>query len=240
MVVFDPVVNVRSEPLPHSGRYEYDALQETQLEHGEPVLVYERAGDWVRIEAPEQLEYTHHERWQGYPGWVRFTTLTSDLSHMHGLRRLDLPVDELRQTIVDYAKRHIGDPYLWGGRSKRDRSSTVVATGVDCSGLVNWAYRRAGWFVPRDAHEQYMRSRRIDPADLKPADLVFLARPSSPDRIIHVAIFAGDDRLLEAPFTGEKVRLITVRERLGMDLAELAGGAQAGEFIVYFGTFFPA
>ncbi len=72
-VVSVAVADVRktSGTLPQS--LEYDADQETQLLYGEIINIVEESGDWVRIEAIEQEEFSHNQRWQGYPGWVKKT-----------------------------------------------------------------------------------------------------------------------------------------------------------------------
>ena len=239
MVAAVPVANVRAKPVPHPGTYEFDPLQETQIEEGEPVLVVGRDGDWFQVSCPEQLEFTHNDRWEGYPGWVRRSALTRDLSRVHALRRLDAPASEVRAAVLEQARRHLGHPYLWGGRSLHDPANEATPTGVDCSGLVNWSFRQVGWFVPRDAHEQFLRARPADADSLEPADLIFLAKREKPEKIVHVAFYAGDGRMLEAPSSGERVRLVAIEERLGRALADLTNGGEAGDFVVRFGSFFP-
>jgi len=237
MVVAVPVANVRAKPIPHSGKYENDPLQETQVEKGEPVLVYEKNGNWYRIEAPEQQEFTHHSNWEGYPGWVEAGALTKDLSQHHRLKLLDLPENDLRKKIMDEASLHLGSPYLWGGRSLHDPKNNKVATGVDCSGLINWSFRQVGRFIPRDAHEQYLRARPVEPIQLKPADLIFLADEKNPQKIIHVALFAGGDEIIEAPQSGEKVRKISGLEKFGKQISLFKNGENVGGKVIYFGTF---
>jgi cell wall-associated NlpC family hydrolase len=236
MVVKDAVVDVRAEPRPHKGDYEYDPLQETQLSQGDPVIVYGRAGEWARIEAPEQVEYTHSDRWEGYPGWVKWKSLTKDLSRYHAIKKLTAPEDELRSALLKNAERHLGTRYLWGGRSLHDPKIKGTATGVDCSGLVNWSFRETGRFVPRDAHEQFMRARPVDPKKLKPGDLIFLAKTEKPEKIVHVAFYFGDEKLIEAPQTGEPVRIISFAERFGRSRADLGQKMTVGDRVLYFGT----
>ena len=51
------------------------------------------------------------------------------------------------------------------------RSSTL--RGFDCSGLVQWAYRRAGHELPRRSFEQYRRGWAVAKGAIRPGDLVF-------------------------------------------------------------------
>jgi len=148
-----------------------------------------------------------------------------------------LPPLEQRRTIVRHAERFLGAPYFWGGRSPvRDGPGSQV-TGVDCSGLVNLAFRAAGIDIPRDAHEQFLRARRINA--LQPADLIFLSERSNPDHIVHVMLYAGDGEVIEGPGTGQPVRRIAITKRLGQSLDWLTSGAVVDGQTVSFGTYLP-
>src|SRR5947209_7055041 len=68
-VVALPVVDVWSKTVTDPDMLT-DSDRETQLLQGEKVLVHESSGEWIRVEAVEQPEYTHHNRWEGYPGWI--------------------------------------------------------------------------------------------------------------------------------------------------------------------------
>lgn len=238
MVVTATVVDVRAATEPRKMEIAYDPLQETQVERGDPVLVFERQGKWSRIEAPDQPEYTHNDRWQGYPGWILSSALGTDLKKILILK----PVaggQDVRQQFVNQAARHLDEPYVWGGRSLRNPKIKDVVTGVDCSGLVNWAFRQVGFRVPRDAHEQYMKSRPVEPKELKPGDLFFLAKTEQRDRIVHVGIYVGGNQLIEAPQTGDLVHRMAFKERFGKTLADLHQGEVLGDRVIYFGTLFP-
>ncbi len=238
MVVTAAVADVRSEPEPRKLVIEFDPKQETQLEAGEPVIVFERQGEWARIEASDQPEYTHSDRWQGYPGWVLLSALGSNLKKIKPLNAV-AGGEENRQAVLKSAALHLGEPYMWGGRSLTNLKNKKVLTGVDCSGLVNWSFRQSGFRVPRDAHEQYMRARPVDPKDLKPGDLFFLAKTDKREKVVHVGFFAGGNDLIEAPQTGDVVHRMTFKERFGKPLSELKSGEVLGDRVIYFGTLFP-
>ncbi|MBI1976113.1 MAG: C40 family peptidase, partial [Candidatus Omnitrophica bacterium] len=118
---------------------------------------------------------------------------------------------QLRQKIVATARTLLGKPYHWGGLSE----------GVDCSGLVYLCYRANGIDLPRDAHEQFMKSRIMDiPAGangrspLQPADLIFLSSEENPNRMTHVMLYSGDGNIIEGPGTGTFVHEISMSEKL--------------------------
>ena len=145
-----------------------------------------------------------------------------------------LPPLERRRVILHSAQLLIGDPYYWGGRSPVTPDYT---SGVDCSGLVNLAYRTAGIEIPRDAHEQWMRATPV--AAPQPADLIFLSEQDDSKRIVHVMLYEGDGMIIEGPGTGSAVHRTTAQERLGHPMDELTPGTIVNGQTVYFGSYLP-
>ena len=141
-----------------------------------------------------------------------------------------------RRAILLSAEQFIGDPYFWGGRSPYTEAGPARVTGVDCSGLVNLAYRSAGIRIPRDAHEQFIRAREVD--TLQPADLIFLSEASNPSRIVHVMLYAGEGDVIEGPGTGLAVRRIALERRLRLPADAITPGASVDGQTVSFGTYF--
>lgn len=84
-----------------------------------------------------------------------------------------------------------GKPYVWG------------ATGpgsFDCSGLMQYAYRRAGVPLPRVTWDQIQVGRRVPLSAIRPGDLVFYRSAS------HVGMYVGDGRMVHAPRSGTRIR----------------------------------
>jgi gamma-D-glutamyl-L-lysine dipeptidyl-peptidase len=111
------------------------------------------------------------------------------------------PMEPTGARIVAEARRFLGVHYLWGGLS---------AWGYDCSGIVWATYRRFGVTIPRDADPQFRAGRPVAPSALRPGDLLFYGTQSY---VHHVAIYAGGGRMLEAPDSAHRVRLVPVRWR---------------------------
>jgi soluble lytic murein transglycosylase-like protein len=105
------------------------------------------------------------------------------------------------QSVVDIAKRYLGVPYLYGG--------TDPNVGLDCSALVQLAYRQVGVDLPRTSAEQATQGLPVASlADALPGDLVAFNSPVS-----HIGIYAGDGKMVVAPHTGEVVRIETITKQ---------------------------
>jgi len=116
------------------------------------------------------------------------------------------------QKAIDAAKDYLGTPYAWGGGGTRgpgpglDPDQGVI--GFDCSGLTQYAYAQAGISIPRNSRAQYSALPKVSSDDLKPGDLVFWGSDSSdPDSIEHVAIYLGGNKVVQAPQSGDVVKV---------------------------------
>lgn len=103
--------------------------------------------------------------------------------------------------VVGYAMAQLGKPYVWGGAGPRS---------FDCSGLTMRAWERAGVRLNHYAADQYTHSRRVRLSDLRMGDLVFWTRNGSPSGIYHVGIYLGGGRMIEAPRTGDVVKVASL------------------------------
>ena len=93
--------------------------------------------------------------------------------------------------VVTAALQYKGVPYVLGGESK---------SGIDCSGLVQSAFKDTGVSVPRLVHEQQTIGTKVDSLkDAKPGDLIVLNGGD------HIAIYAGNDTVIHAPYAGRTV-----------------------------------
>jgi len=93
------------------------------------------------------------------------------------------------------ARSQLGVPYVWGGESP--------GSGFDCSGLTQWAWRQAGVDLPRTAAAQYDAIAHVSLSDLQPGDLVFWGYGG----ISHVGMYVGGGDVINAPDTGDVVRI---------------------------------
>ena len=139
-----------------------------------------------------------------------------------------------REEIVAAARLFLGTPYLWGGRSMHMPGLASIATGVDCSGLVNLVFRISGIDLPRDAHEQWMKTGRLTADSIKTGDLIFIA--PSPEEVTHVMLYMGGEHFIEAVESGTAVGMNTFENRFGVSLAAFPdSGRVRGQSAISFG-----
>lgn len=125
-------------------------------------------------------------------------------------------------TVVIRALLRIGTPYAWDGGTAAGPSRGVCAgggaendchlVGFDCSGLALYAW--APYLaMPHSAAAQYTAAGREHPrpAQLRPGDLVFWSDNGAVSGIHHVAIYVGDGNVVQAPQSGDIVRVTPLR-----------------------------
>jgi cell wall-associated NlpC family hydrolase len=103
------------------------------------------------------------------------------------------PEDRVGWSAVVYASQQDGKPYAWGGAGP---------AAFDCSGLTSYAYARAGRMLPRTAQEQYNVTEHVPQSAAKPGDLIFSGAPYG---VYHVAMYAGNGMIWDAPGSGRTV-----------------------------------
>jgi peptidoglycan DL-endopeptidase CwlO len=112
---------------------------------------------------------------------------------------LALPANNASAKAIAYAMLQLGKPYIWGGNGPQ---------GYDCSGLAQQAYLSAGITLPRVADAQYHAGAMMPIRQAQPGDLVFLATdPSNPATIHHVAMYLGDNKIIEAQDFGVPIHI---------------------------------
>lgn len=123
----------------------------------------------------------------------------------------DQKLSAARQKIIEGAQKWIGTPYSWGGGGVSGPTlgkptgtypkQATTTVGFDCSGLVQYAYARAGIKMPRVSYGQLKQGTRTAIQNLSPGDLVGFGNGG------HIAIYLGNGQIIEAPSTFKNVRI---------------------------------
>jgi cell wall-associated NlpC family hydrolase len=105
---------------------------------------------------------------------------------------------------VAYAEKQIGVPYVWGGETP--------GVGFDCSGLVQWAWGKAGISIARTTESQYPSMLHVTLTQLQPGDLLFYYNLDGDHLVDHVVMYVGSgpwgvDTTIAAAHSGTTVAL---------------------------------
>ena len=98
-------------------------------------------------------------------------------------------------TAARAALTQLGDPYEWAAEGPDT---------WDCSGLTMWAWAQVGVVLPHNSGAQFAATARVARSDWAPGDLLFFGSP-----IHHVGMYIGDGQMVEAPYTGSHVRVVS-------------------------------
>lgn len=98
------------------------------------------------------------------------------------------------------AKSLLGSPYVWSGEGP----------GYDCSGLTTVAYRSQGVRLTHFSQAQYTQGTHVPVGSAQPGDLVFWSSNGTQSGIFHVAMYLGNNQIIEAPTFGIPVRITTM------------------------------
>lgn len=117
--------------------------------------------------------------------------------------------------VVASAKKYLGTPYVFG--------STDPSKGLDCSALVQRAFKDLGIDLPRTSWDQAKVGTKVDGlANARPGDILGFDSP-----VDHVAIYLGDNKMIAAPKPGDKVKIESVYETPSQ-IRRVIGAAPAG------------
>lgn len=118
------------------------------------------------------------------------------------------PTSTQAEKAVAFAYAQLGKPYVWGATGPNS---------FDCSGLAQAAWASAGVNIPRTTYEQWAALPHISTSALEVGDLLYF------DGIGHVAIYVGNNEIIDAPQTGSNVEKIPLA---GWYASTLVGAAR--------------
>ncbi len=195
----------------------------SQILFGERFSIIETSGTWIRVKTlfdsysgwidGAQLGYiSWNEEQSGIIAGREVNCIRED-----GSRMTIVPGSELFEIKDDFSGFRLGDenylmpgfspdmlapaptpgetalqflnaPYLWGGRTPM---------GIDCSGLVQIAFKIHGIALPRDASQQAEKGVTVNfISDAKPGDVLFFSTDT--DNITHTGILLAKETIIHA------------------------------------------
>lgn len=185
-------LNVRTEPSTESTIW-------TQISKEERYPVIQQMDGWVQIELDAGEE-------DGDGAYI--STRDSNVEVRYALEEAIKfsPLEEkanqeasLRNKIVNYGIKFVGNPYVWGG--------TSLTRGADCSGFTQSVMRNFGVNLPRVSREQAKAGKAVKSSEMRPGDLVFYT--NSGGTVNHVAIYIGNGQVVHAASRRSGIRIST-------------------------------
>jgi hypothetical protein len=116
-------------------------------------------------------------------------------------KKLFSQIDELKKVrikggyydktnILLNAKKYLGGKYVWGG---------TLPNGFDCSGYVQYVYKKEGVQLPRTAFQQSKVGKDVTWQTLQEGDLLFFLTDKSRNiPVTHVGLYLGEDKFIHA------------------------------------------
>jgi cell wall-associated NlpC family hydrolase len=101
------------------------------------------------------------------------------------------------ETVLRFACAQLGKPYVFGAAGPGS---------WDCSGLTMMAYKQVGINLHHWVPDQHSASTPVSKSELQPGDLVFFHSDG------HVGIYVGQGKFIQAPHTGDVVKVSSLNE----------------------------
>jgi len=146
---------------------------------GQSFDVLEELDEWIKIDLDGEECYLYKDYVDVGARLDQALTIT-EVRYGEG-------VSDVRIALCEFAKKYIGNRYVWGG--------TSLTKGADCSGFVLSVFQNYGMYLPHSSRAQANCGSSVSLGELKPGDLVFYGSSS---RINHVALYVGGGQIVHA------------------------------------------
>ncbi len=123
------------------------------------------------------------------------------------------------EIVVNRALSQLGVPYSWGGGNASGPTKGIRDGGVadsygdynkvgfDCSGLMIYAFAGIGISLPHYTGYQYTSGPHVPLSQMQRGDMIFYGANASQ----HVALYLGNNQMVEAPQSGSVVKISPLR-----------------------------
>ncbi len=200
-------LNVRQSPDIEASRIGY-------LDNGEKAKLLENDGEWMKVEyADGQAGWVAGEYVTIEEEFLHAKSIAEEQAELEAQRKaaaraaqseaaapedttitVSAPAsystnEELRSSIVEYAKQFLGNSYRSGGRS--------LESGTDCSGFTCYLFAEFGYSLSRTPQGQWTSNgRSISAEEAQPGDIVCYS--SNGSKCTHVALYLGDGQIIHS------------------------------------------
>lgn len=179
------VLNLRSDPGTSSKVI-------GSMTRGDKLSILESSGDWLKVKTSD-----------GETGWAysQYIALSKDSDDSTSVKQSDKATD-LSEQLVKFSKTLLGTEYVYGGTTPK---------GFDCSGFVQYVFKRFDISLERVAASQSTQGSRVSSQDLSAGDLVFFDTDGGHNSISHVGIYIGGGQFIHAA-SGSSTRKVIISD----------------------------
>ncbi len=179
------VLNLRSDPGTSSKVI-------GSMTRGDKLSILESSGDWLKVKTSD-----------GETGWAysQYIALSKESDDNTSVKQSDKATD-LSEQLVKFSKTLLGTEYVYGGTTPK---------GFDCSGFVQYVFKRFDISLERVAASQSTQGSRVSSQDLSAGDLVFFDTDGGHNSISHVGIYIGGGQFIHAA-SGSSTRKVIISD----------------------------
>ncbi|MFD9323522.1 C40 family peptidase [Streptomyces sp. NPDC060053] len=113
------------------------------------------------------------------------------------------------RTAIRLGLGQLGTPYQWGGTCSAPHGQDPLGR-CDCSSLMQASYKAGGVSLSRTTYTQVKEGKAVSVDALKPGDLLFTRGTAAVPE--HVGMLIGQGLILQAPKTGDVVKISTLAD----------------------------
>lgn len=113
------------------------------------------------------------------------------------------------RTAIRWGLGQLGTAYQWGGTCSAPHGQDPMGR-CDCSSLMQASYKAGGVSLSRTTYTQVREGKAVSVDALKPGDLLFTRGTAKVPE--HVGMFIGQGLILQAPKTGDVVKISTLAD----------------------------
>ncbi|OCT15959.1 hypothetical protein A8709_10080 [Paenibacillus pectinilyticus] len=124
------------------------------------------------------------------PGKVEAATVTSTTATADATALTATATSSKGSQVISIGKKYLGTPYKFGATAGQTRN-------FDCSSFTQYVFKKVGVSLPRTSQQQSHVGTYVSRSNLRVGDLVFFSIPGKPGVIHHVAIYMGNNKVLQ-------------------------------------------
>ena len=192
----DGSLNVRSGP-----GTDYDVW--TTISNNERYVVLDQTDGWVELELEDDNNAF------ASADYLKVQYALAEAVHFSPAEEANM----LRNQIVNYAMKFLGNPYVWGG--------TSLTHGCDCSGFTQGIMKNFGIKLPRVSGDQSHSGVAVSASELRAGDLVFYT--NSAGTINHVAMYIGNGQVIHAASKKSGIKISSWKYRTPKCMRNVVG-----------------